>query len=61
MAQRLGDHWSETIDRHERLSDSLVRITYGSGTTVLLNYGDSEVVQDGVTVPAMDFTVVQGQ
>ncbi len=61
IAQRLGDHWSETIDRHERLSDSLVRITYGSGTAVLLNYGDSEVVQDGVTVPAMDFTVVKGQ
>lgn len=61
MEERLGDCWSETIDRHERLSDSLVRVTYGNGTAVLLNYGDDVVVLDGVTVPAMDFTVVKGQ
>lgn len=60
MKERLGDVWSLTMDAHDHLSDTLVRVTYSDGSRVYINYSGEQVVGDGVTVPAMDYVLVRG-
>ncbi|HAZ18733.1 MAG TPA: hypothetical protein DCY75_00995 [Clostridiales bacterium] len=49
-----------TIVKHEFVNgiSKLVRVTYDNGVVFLLNYTDSEVEMDGVTVAMYDFAVV---
>lgn len=60
MNERLSDVWNLTIDSHEYLSDELVRIVYSDSSAVYINYSDSQVETNGVTVPAMDYVLVKG-
>ena len=56
--QRLSGVWNQTIERHDRLSADVVRLTYGDGSRTYINYGDSAAQADGQTIPAMDYVVI---
>lgn len=45
------------MERHERLSGDLVRVTYSNGAKVYVNYGGEPRTVDGVAVPAMDYVI----
>ena len=59
LLERVAD---QTVVSHELLTESgdLVRIVWSDGTEVLVNYGDSEAVTGGVSVPARSFAVKEG-
>lgn len=59
LNDRLGQVWNQKMVRHERQED-LVVITYEDGTRVLINYTDQPVQRDGITIPAMDYSVGKG-
>lgn len=56
--QRLSGVWNQTIERHDRLSADVVRLTYSDGSRTYINYGDSAAQADGQTIPAMDYVVI---
>ena len=56
--ERLSGIWNQTIDRHEYLSNDVVRITYGNGSAVYLNYGKTQADSNGVSIPPMGYVVV---
>lgn len=47
------------ITNHERVKFNVYKTTYESGDSVVVNYNAAPVRVDGVTVPAMDFTLVK--
>lgn len=47
--------------RHEQISSDFFRSTYDNGTVIYVNYSDTEQTADGVSVPAMDYAVVEGR
>ena len=47
----------QLIVKHERLSDTLVKVTYENGAKVYVNYADVDARADGATVPAMGWIV----
>lgn len=59
LLSRVAD---QTVVSHELLTEDgdLVRIVWSDGTEVLVNYGDSEAVAGGVSVPARSFAVKEG-
>ncbi len=54
----LGALQGQTVVKHEILTEDLVRVTYEKGTRILVNYGDTAAVYDGVSVEARSFAVV---
>ena len=49
--------WNQLILRHERLTETLVRVTYESGAAVYVNYAQTDAVWDGLVIPAMSWLV----
>jgi len=47
------------ITDHEIINDHLRRITYDNGVEIFVNYGSSEEILDGVTVPARGYAVTE--
>ena len=43
------------IERHERLSDTLAKVTYENGTIVYVNYADGPAEADGIEIPAQSW------
>lgn len=60
MNERLGQVWNLTIDRHEYLSEDVVRVTYSDGSAVYINYSGETCEVNGVSVGAMDYVLVEG-
>ncbi len=54
----LKDVSGETIVNHEILQEGVRRVTYSNGTQIYVNYTDSDVTVDGVTVSARNYTEV---
>ena len=48
----------EEMVRHDELADGFVRVRYGNGDVIYVNHADKPQTADGVTVPAMDFKLV---
>ena len=46
------------ITRHERLSDTLVKVTYENGAVVYVNYAQEAVQADGVEIGPQSWIVV---
>lgn len=46
------------IIRHEFLTDTLTRVTWSNGISVLVNFGETDAVTEDITVPAGDFLVL---
>lgn len=40
---------------HERLSNGVVKVTYDNGVRIYINYGDTPLSADGLTVPAQGY------
>lgn len=57
----LAELHDQFIVRHQRLSETLVKVTYESGTAVYVNYGGQPVVQDGVEISAQSWAAVPPQ
>ena len=55
----IGDLWKEKITNHEMLTAKTVRVTYESGTKILVNYNDVAQKIDGTKVPANGYKVVR--
>ncbi len=53
-----GDLYDKTITEHTRVSDTLTVTTYENGKQIVVNYGDSDAVYNGITVPASGFAEV---
>lgn len=64
-AARYGAFWravaNERVEQHEILTSGVRRICYTGDVTVYVNYGSSDALEDGITVPAQDFVVREGQ
>ncbi len=48
---------NQQMTGHEKLTDSLTATTYENGDTVLVNYGDKDVVWKNTTVPARGYAI----
>lgn len=57
----LKDVSSSEIIAHEKLSDTLYCTKYANGINIYVNYGESDVTVNDITVKAMDFCVVGGE
>ena len=47
------------IVRHERLSDTLVKVTYENGARVYVNYASEAASADGVEIAGQSFMVIE--
>ena len=57
--KELGHTFNQEMTGHVNLTPVLSRTDYEDGTKVYVNYGYSDVSEDGVTVPARDYLVVR--
>lgn len=48
---------SAAVTEHEIVNDHLRRVTYDNGITILINYGDTQELCDGITVPAKGYVL----
>ena len=48
----------EFIEEHKYLNPTLVRVTYGDGTRLYVNYSLAPITVDGVEIAAKDYTIV---
>jgi hypothetical protein len=44
---------------HENITSFVSRTEYADGTRVYVNYGYTDYVADGITIPARDYKVVK--
>ncbi len=47
------------MERHEKVAEGVVRISYSNGARIYVNYNDAPDSVDGVAVPAMDYALSQ--
>ena len=45
------------IKNHEKISDTLVKVSYDNGIVIYVNYGKEATTIDGITVEGLDFKV----
>ena len=50
----------EQMVSHEIFDNGVRRVEYGSGVAIYIKYSDRELEADGVSVPALGYTVKQG-
>ena len=50
-----------TMEKFVRHGEELVEVEYSGGTRVLANFGNAAATIDGVSVPPMDFSVIEGK
>lgn len=58
--ENLSCIYGEQMVSHEYLTDDLVRVEYGNGVAVYVNYGGEEASVGGVKVPAKSYMAVEG-
>ena len=49
------------MEAHERLSDTLAKVTYSGGVAIYVNRGDADAEADGLTIPALSYLVTGGE
>lgn len=54
LAEKTAD---ANIVAHEKLEEGATRVTYSNGVKVYVNYTDSDVTVDGITIPSMSYEV----
>ncbi|MGF7142970.1 hypothetical protein HNQ56_001392 [Anaerotaenia torta] len=64
MYQRMNEDMASLmklkITDHEEVMNGVKRTTYENGISTIVNYNISEVVMDGITIPARDYAVIGG-
>ena len=48
------------ITAHDIMENGLTVVTYDNGITIYINYSESDITADGVTVPALGYQIVAG-
>lgn len=48
----------EFIEEHKYLNPSLVRVTYGDGTKIYINYSLAPITAGGIEIAAKDYTII---
>ena len=61
MNERLGDIWNLTIDTHEYINNTLVKVGYSDGSLVYINYADYAQTVSDVEVKPLDYVLVKGE
>ncbi|MBR6637401.1 MAG: hypothetical protein IKK96_00935, partial [Lachnospiraceae bacterium] len=56
--ENFGDTYGEQMVSHEVLAQDVKRVEYSNGKIIYLNYSPEEVIIDGVTIPAIGYTVI---
>lgn len=60
FSEALDGIWKAAMIRHERITDTLVRVTYDNGAVLLLNYDEAAPAQvDGVEILPLDYKVIR--
>ena len=54
----IGIHEGMLVN-HEILANNVVKVTYSHGLEIILNYNLSAVTIEGITIPSMDYRVVE--
>ncbi|HHW09443.1 MAG TPA: hypothetical protein GXX29_05670 [Firmicutes bacterium] len=57
---RMGRLQRLAIVDHGRLADDVFQTVYEDGTRVIVNYQDEEFTVDGITIPALDYVILEG-
>lgn len=55
--ENFGDTYGEQMVSHEVLGEDIRRVEYSNGKIIYLNYSNEEVIIDGVTIPAIGYTI----
>ena len=50
-----------TMEKFIRHGEDLIEVEYSGGTRVFANFGNAAATIDGVSVPPMDFSVIEGK
>ena len=58
---RLNELGNVFIVGHEKINDTLIKVTYENGCVVYVNYADADADVDGFTVPAIGWIAVDGE
>ncbi len=61
LNSELGHTVNQTITDHCYLTDFVTVTRYADGTAVYVNYGDSDYVYEGLTIPGRDWAAVKGE
>lgn len=61
MQESVGHTWNQVMTGHNCLEKDVYCTTYADGTRVYVNYAKESKTIDGVTIEAMDYTVVKGE
>jgi hypothetical protein len=56
---RRSDLQYHFMDRHEKVSDGVWRVTYSNGAQLIANYNESPATVGSVTVPPLDYVVLR--
>ncbi|HBM81129.1 MAG TPA: hypothetical protein DD426_09900 [Clostridiaceae bacterium] len=56
---KLSSIWDEYMIGHDKVDDNLYRVRYGNGTTVYINYNESDKTFDGYKIKAKDYLVIE--
>ncbi|MBE5949430.1 MAG: hypothetical protein E7261_10445 [Lachnospiraceae bacterium] len=56
--ENFGDTYGEQMVSHEVLGEDIRRVEYSNGKIIYLNYSTEEVIIDGVTIPAIGYTII---
>lgn len=59
--ETLAPLMNQFIVGHARLAEDVYQTTYEDGTRVVVNYSEQPYVSGSVTVPALDFAILQGE
>ena len=51
---------SAKISEHTVISDNARKTVFDNGITVLVNYGETDLIYEGTTVPALNFSYIEG-
>ncbi|MBP1989074.1 DUF5696 domain-containing protein [Paenibacillus eucommiae] len=57
--QRLHPVWSQPMVLHEQAADKLIKVKYGNGALIYINYNDTAREIEGHLVGALDYLVVE--
>ena len=60
LNENLSDIWNQQIQAHEE-RDGAVIVSYEGGDSIYLNYSTEPITVDGISVAAMNYTIVRGE
>lgn len=60
LNEEIGYLQNEEIILHEILGEEVVKVTYGDGSIVYINYSNDSLILDGITIQALDYCIKKG-